>query len=186
MSILIKDVLADINQVFDLNVAVALAVTDALEKHDILDLSIKWPNDIMAGAKKIGGILIENVFKSDGSVVSIAGIGLNVNQNDFSGLPKASSLSAVSGRVFDKDMIREKITANIKANAAFIAEHSDILWKVYRSKLFKAGVPMPFEDEKGNRFMGVIEGVNRDGQLELRTEDDVIHRFGIKEIQMLY
>lgn len=186
MSMLIKDSLIDIRQIFNLNIAVALAIIEALEKHDISQLSIKWPNDIMAGDKKVGGILIENSLKSDGTIVSIAGIGLNINQQDFSQLPKASSLYVASGRLFDKAELLEKITQNIVRNVDFIKEHNDVLWQIYLSKLFKRDVPMPFEDASGNRFMGVIKSVNSDGKLELLLEDDSLKAFGIKEIQMLY
>ncbi|RZJ29239.1 MAG: biotin--[acetyl-CoA-carboxylase] ligase [Flavobacterium sp.] len=186
MSMLITNTLSDICGIFNLNVAVALSVIVTLEKHDIADISIKWPNDIMAGAKKIGGILIENVIKSNGEIQSIAGIGLNVNQLDFSGLPKASSLAVVAGKEFDKDEIRERLTQNIVNNISFLAEHSDVLWQAYHDKLFKKGVPMAFEGTDGNRFMGIIERVDSTGKLELLLEDDSRKTFGIKEIQMLY
>lgn len=186
MSVLVKDFLSDINQIYNLNVAVATAVLASLEKHDIPDLSIKWPNDIMAGNKKVGGILIENSIKPDGSIVSIVGIGLNVNQSDFSALPKASSLHVATARFFDKDALREMIVGNIINNVHFLAEHSDVLWQVYQSRLFKIGIPMPFEDTAGNRFMGIIKGVDAIGKLELELEDDSIRKFEIKQIQMLY
>jgi len=186
MSMLIKDSLADISKIYNLNIAVALAVIAALEKHDIPELSIKWPNDIMAGNKKIGGILIENSIKSDGRIVSVAGIGLNVNQQDFSQLPKASSLFVVTNRLYDKEDLLEKITQNIINNVHFLTEHADVLWEAYLSKLFKMGVPMAFEDANENRFMGIIKGVNPDGKLELLLENESVKIFGIKEIQMLY
>ncbi len=185
MSILIKDFVR-IEDIFNLNVAVALAVISVLEKYDIPQIAIKWPNDIMAGSKKVGGILIENTVKSDGTIVSIAGIGLNVNQTDFAGLPKASSLRLAADRVFDRDELVAKITGNIESNVHFLVEHADMLWEVYLSKLFKKDVPMPFEDNDGNRFMGIIQNVDKSGKLELRLEDDRVKKFRIKEIQMLY
>jgi BirA family biotin operon repressor/biotin-[acetyl-CoA-carboxylase] ligase len=185
MSILIKDLLDNSAQVFSLNVAVALAVIEVLQKHDIADLSIKWPNDIMAGNKKIGGILIENSFKTHG-IVSIVGLGLNVNQTNFDALPKAGSLHSVSGRIFDKDMIGDDIVGRIIRNVQFIDAHDDILWQSYLANLFKVGVPMPFENQNGERFMGIIKNVSREGKLELQIEDDSIKAFAVKEIQMLY
>jgi BirA family biotin operon repressor/biotin-[acetyl-CoA-carboxylase] ligase len=186
MSVLIKECLSEISEIYNLNIAVALAVISALEKYDIPQLSIKWPNDIMAGNKKIGGILIENIIKSDGKIISIAGIGLNVNQLDFSQLPKASSLSLVMGRFFDREELLSRITTNIESHVNFIAEHSDILWQSYLLKLFKIGLPTPFEDVDGIRFMAVIENVARDGKLELLLEDDTRKSFAVKEVQMLY
>lgn len=63
----------------------------------------------MAENKKIGGILIENSFKSDNKIESIIGIGLNVNQMNFDNLPKASSLSLLKKKEFDINEILEKL-----------------------------------------------------------------------------
>jgi BirA family transcriptional regulator, biotin operon repressor / biotin---[acetyl-CoA-carboxylase] ligase len=186
MSILVKNLLTDPIQLFDLNVAVALAVVEAVEKHDIRELSIKWPNDILSGAKKIGGILIENSIKPDGSIISIVGLGLNVNQADFSGLPKAGSLHTVSNRFFDKEILRDEIVEKIIRNVKFLDEHSEVLWEAYHARLFKIGRPMAFEDHKKNRFMGIVKKVMRDGKLELLLEDNTTKSFAVKEIQMLY
>lgn len=186
MSILIKNTLTGANQLFSLNVAVTLAVAEVLERHDIPLVRIKWPNDIMSGNLKIGGILIENSFKSDGRIESVAGIGLNVNQLDFDGLPNAASMHTVTGTVFDKDVIGCEISGRIIRNANFLSEHTDVLWQAYLSKLFKIGVPMPFENPSGERFMGIIKGVTRDGKLQVALEDEKTKTFSLKEIQMLY
>lgn len=44
--------------------ATALAIVNALNELRIPKLNIKWPNDILAENKKIGGILIENIIKT--------------------------------------------------------------------------------------------------------------------------
>ena len=103
MSILIKDFLDDISQIFNLNIIVSQTVIQVLQEYKISNLSIKWPNDIMSDTKKIGGILIENSIKNDGTIFSVVGLGLNVNQLHFEHLPRASSLAAISNRFFDKE-----------------------------------------------------------------------------------
>ena len=90
MSILIKDFITDINQIFNLNCIVSLSVIQVLQQYSIPKLSIKWPNDIMSDTKKIGGILIENSIKNDGTIFSVVGLGLNCNQTNFEHLPRAS------------------------------------------------------------------------------------------------
>ena len=64
-SVLIKDVLLKVEEVFNLNVIVAVSLFQTLDQLKILNLAIKWPNDILADNRKIGGILIENILKSD-------------------------------------------------------------------------------------------------------------------------
>jgi BirA family biotin operon repressor/biotin-[acetyl-CoA-carboxylase] ligase len=187
MSVLIRDLLLDVNQIYNLNVAVSLGVISALENFKIPNLAIKWPNDIMSDNKKIGGILIENSIKTNGEIVSIVGIGLNVNQINFEELPKASSLSVIMNADYDKEEVLFEIVENIKRNVAKLRHNqSEDLWMDYNRKLFKKGIPMPFENQKGDKFMGIIQDVNHFGRLQILLDDDSTVTFDIKEIQMLY
>ena len=182
-SIFLKDFLNDNNQIFNLNSAVSLSVFRALEKYNLPQLAIKWPNDIMSDSKKIGGILIENTIKSDGRINSVIGIGLNINQLNFESLPKASSMAKIMAKEFDKEIILKEIIIHLKT---FVKENNPRdLHLTYVQKLFKKGIPMPFETKKG-KFMGSIQNVNEMGFLEVLLEDNSIELFDLKEIQMLY
>ena len=186
MSILVKDFLSDICQIFNLNVAVSLAVIEVLETMKIPDLSIKWPNDIMSYNKKIGGILIENSIKSDGTIISVVGLGLNVNQTNFENLPKASSLAVISGATFDLEELLMLIGTGIEQKIALWKQFPATLWDSYINNLYKKGVPMAFSAQNGTNFMGIIQGVSDIGKLQIMLEDDSVVAFDIKEIQMLY
>ena len=186
MSVLVKDFLSGIDQLFNLNIVFSLAVIEVLESINIPNLSIKWPNDIMSYNKKIGGILIENSIKSDGTIISIVGLGLNVNQIDFENLPKASSLALICSTTFDKEEILFKIVEKLDRNIQSWNQNSDSLWSEYINKLFKKGIPMPFSDINKNHFMGIIQGVSAIGKLQIMLENGSISEFDIKEIQLLY
>lgn len=186
MSVLIKDFLLETNTIFNLNIAVSIAVINALEAFEIPKLSIKWPNDILSDNKKIGGILIENSLKSDTSIISIVGLGLNVNQVNFENLPKASSLTIVCDQMFDKEEILYQIIDHLEKNILFWNQRSITLRDKYVDKLFKKGIPMPFQDANQMNFMGIIEGISAQGKLQVLLEDDSVKEFDIKEIQMLY
>lgn len=187
MSVLVKNVLFDINQIYNLNIAISLSVISALESMRVPALKIKWPNDIMSDNKKVGGILIENSIKTDGEIISIVGIGLNVNQINFENLPKASSLAVIMKMNLDKEQLLFKIVDAIKLQMTRLQNHqSQDLWQEYNNNLFKKGIPMPFENPKGEKFMGIIQDVNNFGRLQIIMEDDSIATFDIKEIQMLY
>lgn len=187
MSVLVKDVLKDVDEIFHLNVAITLSVIQVLEEFNLPKLSIKWPNDIMSDTKKLCGILIENSFKSDTKIESVVGIGLNVNQKAFDNLPKATSMLVVMNKEFDLDVVLNRMIFFIKKNCSLIlSNQEDKLWNDFHKYLFKINVPMPFEDANQNRFMGIIQGVTNDGKLQLILEDDSIETYGIKEIQMLY
>jgi BirA family biotin operon repressor/biotin-[acetyl-CoA-carboxylase] ligase len=45
---------------------------------------------------------------------------------------------------------------------------------------------MAFSLPDGTKFMGIIQGVNSNGKLEVKLENDTIETYGIKEIQLLY
>lgn len=185
-SLLLKDLITNSAAIFSLNVAIATAIADAVLSFGIADVSVKWPNDILAGNKKIAGILIENSFKSNGEIHSVIGIGLNVNQQNFNGLPKASSMAVATAREFDKNEVLTAVLNSIKQNILKLQDNgAAVLWQDYHDKLFKKGVPMPFEAD-GNRFMGIIQGVSENGYLQVLLENDTIAEFGLKEIQLLY
>ena len=186
-SVLIKNILTDINRIFDLNIAIALSIINALESFNILELSIKWPNDIMSANKKIAGILIENIIKSDNSINSIIGIGLNVNQTNFDDLPNASSIKNIKNQDFDKEIVLNKILELIQKNILELEKNNqNQLWESYNDKLFNKGKFMPFENNSQEKFMGIIQKVSHSGKLQLLVENDIIQEFEIKEIAMIY
>lgn len=186
-SVLYNQKVDGITSLFTLNIMVALSVVEALKLISNLNFVIKWPNDILAENKKIGGILIENTFKNSGEVQSIIGIGLNVNQSQFENLPQASSLYLLENKLFDKDSLLIFIVNQLEFNLSqlhFLDETH--FWDAYHKILFKKNVVSAFESVAGNRFVGKIQEVTRDGKLAVLMEDDSIHFFDVKEVKMLY
>ncbi len=182
MSVLVKNTPLNLQSLFDFNVAVALSVVTVLYELKIPNSSIKWPNDIMAENKKVGGILIENSLKPDGSFVAVVGIGLNLNQTNFEGLPQASSLQCLTGQTFDIETIAKRLTQSLETQ---LLVEPESLWQQYLQKLYKIKVPTAFEDANGHRFMGIIQDVTREGKLAVLQEDDLEHYYEVKEIKML-
>jgi BirA family biotin operon repressor/biotin-[acetyl-CoA-carboxylase] ligase len=186
MSVFVDNFFTNNNPVFDINIVVTLAIIQALEIFKIPELSIKWPNDIMSYNKKIGGVLIENTFKSNGTINSIIGLGLNVNQMDFENLPKASSMAVICKTTFDKQEVLFMIVEKIEQNSSLWSQNSEAMRTSFTNRLFKKGIPMPFSDQKNQKFMGIIQGVSTIGKLEVLLEDNSVSEYEIKEIQMLY
>jgi BirA family biotin operon repressor/biotin-[acetyl-CoA-carboxylase] ligase len=61
-----------------LSLAIGVCVLRALRTQGITDVHLKWPNDILAGGRKLGGILIELRAESGGPACVVVGIGLNM------------------------------------------------------------------------------------------------------------
>lgn len=186
MSILVKDFLFNNDKVFNLSVLVSLSVAEVLKSLNIPDICIKWPNDILSYNKKLVGILIENTLKSDGRIVSVVGIGINVNQTDFDELPNSSSLAVISGKTFDKEELAILIVEKLKEKIQSWNTSAEIFWDDYFNFLFKKGVPTAFRDNNNQDFMGIIQGVSPIGKLQVLLEDDSVVEFEIKEVKMLY
>lgn len=186
-SVFVKDFLPNPEAVFDLNILVALSVNMALKNKYELPFCIKWPNDILAVNKKIGGILIENMIKADGSIHSVIGIGLNVNQLDFKNLPNATSLAVLLGKKSDKDELFLAIMDELKQNLKrYTQADVNVAWDDFHSVLYKKDAVMTFEDGQGDRFVGIIRYVTRDGLLCIELENDDLKLYALKEIKMLY
>lgn len=186
MSILVKDFLFSNDEVFNLSVLVSLSVAEVLKTLNIPDICIKWPNDILSYNKKLVGILIENTLKSDGRIVSVAGIGINVNQTDFNELPTASSMAVIAGKSFDKEELAILIVEKLKEKIQSWNTSAQIFWDDYFNFLFKKGIPTAFRDNYNKDFMGIIQGVSPIGKLQVLLEDDSVAEFEIKEVKMLY
>ena len=93
---------------------VAVAVCDVIRRTTGLRASIKWPNDVLLGGKKVCGILIE---QRRGTVV---GIGLNVRQSPrtfrSAGLTEATSLAIASGqRTLSPALLSQELCARLEA-----------------------------------------------------------------------
>ena len=185
-SILIRYDLLNTQNQFFLNCAISLGIYHTLLRYNLPKLKIKWPNDIMADNKKLGGILIENSLRNDQIYQSIVGIGLNVNQEDFLDQP----FKAVSIRnLLDLELSRNDLLAEIMDS---VKDHIDLLnskefkflHKSYENVLYRNNKPHMFESD-GQIFLGKIIGVSKEGMLQIEDENEKIRKFNFKEVKYL-
>ena len=89
-----------------------LSVQKALLNFDT-DVRLKWPNDLILDAKKVGGILCESKVKGNKLKQVVIGIGLNVNEtmDDFDGSLQSTATSLHLST--DKFYQRERVLAEI-------------------------------------------------------------------------
>jgi BirA family transcriptional regulator, biotin operon repressor / biotin---[acetyl-CoA-carboxylase] ligase len=184
---LFKDLsMHDVEFPFYISMAISLAIVKTFKTLNIPDLTIKWPNDILSADKKICGILIENVIKNKLSY-TIIGIGVNVNQTKFKNLPKASSLKNITGFHYDLDEILHSIIKHTKYFSMLLQdEQYDAVKTEYENLLFRKNKPSTFRNAEGELFSGFIKGVTKYGKLQVLVEDEVVKKFDLKEIELLY
>lgn len=85
---------------------------------DVLDVHLKWPNDLVDSAdRKLGGILAEHEpgGRPDRVGVLVLGVGINVHQRDFPGLPQATSLAHLHDPPPDRQDLLVKLIRAIDA-----------------------------------------------------------------------
>ena len=185
-SVLKKNPPVKLPRQFHLNILVSLSIVKTLEHYSIRKLAIKWPNDILSDHHKISGILIENQIKSNRIDFSVIGIGLNVNQELFKGLPKVSSMKSILGTPIDKDELLLKLIKNIQIYFELYAEKGeDVLNTEYESYLFRKDKPSTFKLPDHSLFTGIIKGVTDTGKLRVQMED-ATKEFDLKELKLLY
>ncbi|WP_373516400.1 biotin--[acetyl-CoA-carboxylase] ligase [Pricia sp.] len=186
-SVLRRSLNLPVSHSFVLNLCVSLAVYSVLKQYNVPDVSIKWPNDILSGRSKICGILIENIVTGSTIHTSIIGIGLNVNQLTFKELQNVSSLHVLLGKTFNLDVLLRDIVNHLKKVFLGLEQKDDAhLWIAYENALFGRGKPSTFEDNEGQRFVGLIKGVSKDGRLNVELENAVLKTFDLKEVKLLY
>jgi len=166
---------------FVLSKAISLAVYDFVSQF-VPDVSVKWPNDVYAGERKIAGILIENFFEGPSLTKNIVGIGLNINQEQFfSDAPNPVSLRQLTGKTYPLENCLKTLQTNIAARYRMIIENTDKLNTEYLHHLYRFGQLSRFIS-CGFFFDAVITGVNDHGMLEMSTNNGERKTFGFKEV----
>lgn len=185
VSILIKFIDLDIQNRFYLNMAISLAILETVKKYVKIKPMIKWPNDILADEFKIAGILLENSFSGEKIRHSIVGLGLNVNQTNFSQLNlTASSLKIITGETFDLMELLNNLMIVIKKYIKILENKEFNLLKTnYVKNLYGFNKSLIFSNTDNNTFEGKICDITKDGLLVVQTTLGEMKSFDLKEIK---
>lgn len=171
---------------FLLSEVIALAVADTLASYSI-KTKIKWTNDIYVGDRKIAGILIEHKLQGNAIGRTIAGIGLNVNQTEFSAdLPNPTSMAKEQGTEFDRDEVLQRLQECIMKRYGQLQNgEQEALQSDYHSMLYRLNEPHRYALPDGTTFFGTIRGVEPTGALKVEEENGKIQSYLFKEIEFL-
>ena len=164
---------------------ISLAIKEELDTYTT-DISIKWPNDIYWKEKKICGILIENDLMGRNISQSIAGIGININQETFhSFAPNPVSLRQITGKEFALFEILKNIVLRIQSYYSLLKKgNTESIVCQYEMSLFRKEGMHRFKDTNGE-FLARIICVEPEGRLIL--EDEILNKRGymFKEVEYL-
>lgn len=173
------------NMQFYLSKAIALAVADFVSLYTD-KVSIKWPNDIYVKDRKIAGILIEHAIERDYIKQTIAGIGININQHQFSqAIPNPISLNMATEERYEIDELLDILISLIENRYVMLKENDfATLDENYLSTLFRYKVKSEYS-ANGMIFNGTITGVEPTGELKILDEAGQTHNFLNKEVEFI-
>ncbi len=171
---------------FIISECVALAIRDALAALVADDVTIKWPNDIYVGDRKICGILIENHLAGRQIKDCVIGVGINVNQQQFeSDAPNPVSLYQLLGHDTDREALLRDVVRRFDefVQLAKSAQYGS-LSAAYTESLYRRRGFHAYRDGQGD-FEGALVEVEDDGHLILRTRDGEIRSYAFKEVEFI-
>jgi BirA family biotin operon repressor/biotin-[acetyl-CoA-carboxylase] ligase len=168
----------------------AVAVVDAIADTCGLNATIKWPNDVLIGERKVSGILIETSHDRFGRLFAIVGIGVNVNGEmsqlhtvDPSSLPlvtNATTLQEECGYEVSREHLLARLLRHIETMYLALQQEtldptmtstaaiSRLIRERWRNQLSTLG--RTTQVRQGTTLLsGVAEDVNEQGELLLRT-----------------
>ena len=167
------------------------------------EFTIKWPNDIYWGDKKVAGLLNENVIIGNRIAYAVAGIGVNVNQEVFrSDAPNPVSLKQITGETYELEPMIDAIVAEMERLLPLLQDY-EALKREYMAHLYrKTGFHLYVErevstaptmiaradktnEEKHTPFLAEIADVDEFGRLVLRTETGELKTYHFKEIRFV-
>lgn len=163
----------EVSSLSKLSLVFVYAVFEALQKYipEHFSLKIKWPNDIYLNGKKLAGFLIDTAVENNEITKVIVGIGININNNleDFQGLDIATSLKIETGKEFDRKKLLADILKHIEEEYYRFLDTKFFDIKKIEKNLLWLGESVRVVEDGKTLFEGVIEGLNDDGALKVKS-----------------
>jgi len=153
--------------------ATGVALAEALRLVSGLPVEIKWPNDLLVGRRKLGGILAEAVDLGSPSGYVVIGFGLNLGVAAYPPdvAARATSVEAELGRPVERGVVLAESLASLDrvVGALEAGRFGAILsrWQDLAPSSRGAAVRWVLGEEERR---GVTAGIDADGALLLRTD----------------
>ena len=190
-SLLLRPDRLAVSRLFCLTQLVSLAVVRALRPllPASAPLSVKWPNDVYCGDRKLAGILIQNALRGEWVKTSVVGIGLNVNEAAFPPALSASatSLRLVTGRSLDLGDTLQRVLEAIAEGYAVLERHDYAALAVaYRGEMYRIDREGPFLRTGATQsFRATVRGVDGAGRLLLEHSDGSVEAYELRSLRWL-
>jgi BirA family biotin operon repressor/biotin-[acetyl-CoA-carboxylase] ligase len=187
VSVLLRPQMALIDALW-LSLATGLAVQAAVASISGLTPDIRWPNDLLIGNKKCGGILVETsamASQRDTPAMlryAVAGVGININHQSFHAELEdvATSLRRESGKPWAREQVLiaflralEKEIELLEAELQGASTGKRLLDRFSAASSWVRGKRVSVDEAGG--YTGVTDGLDARGFLRVAGDDGVLH-----------
>lgn len=155
-----------------INLGSSLSIAQALENLYQFKVELKWPNDVLLNKKKVAGILLESISKGNSIEKAVIGIGINVNQPNFTG--KFSIHPTSVRKEFKREVSRERLMSEIlnlfEINLNLAKSNPEKLLNDWKTRCFMLGEKIKIFDGDDSKF-GIFDDIDENGFLVLKMKD---------------
>ncbi len=166
-----------------------VAAAEAIERATSLSPSLKWPNDILIGRLKVGGLLSEGAGGGKRLDYLILGVGINVN-TDTHQFPeelkgRACSLKMAAGWALDVGLLRDEFLHSLNHwYGIFLRGGLKELTPQWRRRSAIDGINLRVRWGDQN-LEGLGRGIDEKGLLILESPDGELHSIASGEVEFL-
>jgi BirA family biotin operon repressor/biotin-[acetyl-CoA-carboxylase] ligase len=157
--------------------AAGLAAADAIRAVSGLEIDLRWPNDLLIGPRKIGGILVEAGNSSEGLPHAVVGIGINVHQRTFPPdlATPATSLDLETDRHIARQALLLALLKSLQREALALANPEaakEVAARVEKASTWMRGRRVEVHGPQACN--GVTAGLDENGFLRVATTDGLV------------
>lgn len=142
-----------------------VAVAQTIRTIANVDAALKWPNDVLIGGKKVGGVLVESGWAGGKMNHVLLGVGVNLNNPAPDWLPEATSLSEELGRLFDVESFLDILLETLDRYIPFLESRPELIISSWKEMSQTLGRMVEVTDEDSEVISGLAVGVDPDGAL---------------------
>jgi BirA family biotin operon repressor/biotin-[acetyl-CoA-carboxylase] ligase len=154
-----------------LTLAAGVAVREGVAHATGLETTLKWPNDLLAGRRKLAGILAEGLAIGSSQQAVILGVGVNVKPAAYPPeiAARATSIEGELGRPIDRDALLEAILDALMLRLAGLDQYAGDILQAWRAASPTAiGTRVDWDGR-----VGVTAGIDQTGALLVKTSSGV-------------
>ena len=160
-----------------LPLAAGLAAADAIHAVTGTTIDLRWPNDLLIGERKTGGILVESRLDGDALDFAVVGIGINVHQRSFHPAlaTPATSLARACGRPVSRQALLVALLKSLEHEAHIVCDEES-------AKMLPARIEQRSTWLRGRRVevhgpqacTGTTAGLDANGFLRVQTAHGLV------------